>query len=119
MERRPVRILRPCIDCGRPTAGSRCPKHAAERERERQARQPYRRAYESSIYRENRRIRLKRAGNRCERIVDDGRRCPNAASETHHVIPLSAAKSYEEALALCDWRNLRAVCWRHNPRGQR
>lgn len=27
--------LRPCLDCGRPSSGSRCPTHQAKRERER------------------------------------------------------------------------------------
>lgn len=107
-------IPKPCLRCRRPTDGgsycSRCEP------RVRRAAQPYRRAYSSSIYQANRAIRMKRARGRCEAVVD-GARCENAASETHHVIPLSQARSYEEALALCDWPNLRAVCWRHNPRG--
>ena len=110
-------IRRPCLDCGRPSRGSRCPEHAAEHERERQARQPYRAAYRSDVYRENRRIRLARAGYRCERVLPDGSRCTHAAVETHHVIPLSTARSYGEALRLCDWRNLEALCRTHHPRG--
>ena len=106
-------IPKPCIRCGRPSAGSYCSPHE---EQIRAASMPYRRAYNSAIYRENRRIRMDHAKDRCEAMVGEAR-CPAAAAETHHVIPLSSARTYEEALALCDWRNLRAVCWPHNPRG--
>ncbi|HXF73707.1 MAG TPA: hypothetical protein VNO79_13995, partial [Actinomycetota bacterium] len=84
-------ILRPCIVCGRPSRGSRCPSHAREFEAARQARQPYRAAYLSERYRTARRIRLELAGWRCERILPSGERCPRRAEETHHRIPLSEA----------------------------
>ncbi len=112
------RIGRPCIDCGRrTTTGSRCPRHAAEHEAARQARQPYRAAYLSEEYRTARAIRLRRAGHRCERILADGSRCPNRATETHHTVELSTARTYEEAIALCRPELLEAVCPGHNPRG--
>jgi hypothetical protein len=80
---------------------------------------PYRLAYSSAFYREQRSIRLRRAGYRCEAILANGERCPATAMETHHVDPLSTARSLEEAIAMCNWRNLRAVCRPHNPRGRR
>jgi hypothetical protein len=116
----PVRkrsIGRPCVVCGRRTyTGSRCEVHAAQLEATRQARQPYRAAYRSAEYRAARRRRLDLAAGRCEFVDEAGVRCPRAASETHHVIPLSSAMSYDLALALCTPVNLRAVCHRHNPR---
>ncbi len=112
------RILRPCLVCGRPTRrGSRCPRHAAEAERRRQARQLYRLAYASPEYRTARAIRMRQAGGRCERILPSGERCSLPAEETNHVVPLSAARSLEEALSLCSVENLEAVCRRHHPRG--
>lgn len=60
---------------------------------------------------------MRQAGRRCERILPSGERCPAPAEETNHVIPLSTARSLEEALALCAPENLEAVCRRHHPRG--
>jgi hypothetical protein len=112
------RIRRPCIVCGRSTdRGSRCPRHALDAERQRQARQPYRFAYFTPVYRRERAAALERSGGRCERIREDGTRCPLPALETNHRVPLSSARSRDEALALCDRSNLEATCWRHNPRG--
>jgi hypothetical protein len=83
-----------------------------------QARQPYRFAYQSAIYRGNRRRALKRAGGRCERMIGD-LRCPMPATEVNHRVPLSAAgRDRVAALALCELANLEAVCHDHNPRGQ-
>lgn len=113
-----VRIGRPCIDCGVSTTnGSRCPRCAGPVEAERQSRQPYRAAYASPEYASARRIRLRRAGYRCERILPDGRRCPKPAEECNHTIPLSSARSLDEAIALCRWELLEAVCFPHHPRG--
>ncbi len=116
-----MRIRRPltrrCLRCGRRTTASRCSECRAKLELERQSRQPYRAAYSSPEYRAARRITLQRAGGRCERILPDGSRCPRPAEETNHRIPLSAARSLEEALALCVEANLEAVCFDHNPRG--
>jgi hypothetical protein len=111
------RIRRPCLDCGRTADGTRCDGCAAIYEAKRQARQPYRAVYGSPEYHSARRIRIKRAGGRCERILPGGTRCPRHAVETHHTIPLSSAGSYEEALALCRWELLEATCYSHNPRG--
>lgn len=127
-------IGRPCIDCGRPAAGTRCAIHEAEHERRRQARQPYRAVYSSAFYQRERLARIRMAGERCEALVEVALvaagfgipaepysvelvRCDGVAQEAHHTIPLSTAISYEEALAFCHRRHLRAVCWRHNPRG--
>ena len=113
-----VRIGRPCLDCGqRTTNGSRCPRCAGPVELERQARQPYRLAYASPEYASARRIRLRRAGYRCERLLPDGTRCPAPAAETNHTIPLSSSRTYEEAIALCRWDLLEGVCFEHHPRG--
>jgi len=113
------RIGRPCIECGRPTLGSRCEQHAAEVELERQARQPYRAAYFSGEYEAARAAAFRRAGGRCEARWPNGSRCRAPAEEAHHLVALSTASSYEEAIALCDEANLLAVCFRHNPRGGR
>lgn len=91
--------------------------HAAALERARQTRQPYRAAYFSSAYRSARRERLAQAGGRCEAILPDGTRCQRKAEEVHHVVPLSQARSCEEAELLCTPSNLRAVCRDHHPRG--
>jgi hypothetical protein len=111
------RIRRPCIVCGASTIGSRCPRHAIDVERARQARQPYRAAYFTPFYRRERAAVLKRSGGQCERVEAGGIRCTNPALETGHRVPLSTARSLQEAIALCDRGNLEAVCWRHNPRG--
>ncbi len=110
-------IARPCIECGRPTTGSRCRLHAVPIERARQARQVYRAAYLSVEYRTARGRRLRQAGWRCERILPSGARCGRPAGETHHTVPLSEARDYEEALAFCRVELLEAVCSEHNPRG--
>ena len=115
---RRLKLPRPCIECGRKTRnGTRCTACAPIKERQRQARQWYRFAYRTPTYRTNRAIAIRRAGGRCVREVD-GERCRYPAQETDHRIPLSTARSPDEAIALCDWRNLDPVCWRHNPRGQ-
>ncbi len=115
-----VRIGRPCLDCGRRTTnGSRCERCAGPVELERQSRQVYRAAYGSPEYASARRIRLRRAGYRCERILPDGTRCTASAEETNHTIPLSSARTYEEAIAFCRWELLEAVCVPHHPRGPR
>lgn len=112
------RIGRPCVGCGRPTtSGSRCSQCAEPIEAARQARQIYRTAYASPEYRTARRAAMRRAGGRCVRILPGGERCPNQAQETNHLIPLSAAATVEDAIALCVAENLEAVCWIHHPRG--
>lgn len=109
-----------CSGCGGTSyAGPRCERCAAPVEARRRAAQPYRAAYYSSQYRAARRARLKAAGGQCEALLEHGVRCTGLAQEAHHVIPLSTARSYAEAIALCAISNLRAVCWRHNPRGGR
>lgn len=110
-------IPKPCVDCGRRTiGGSRCGRCAPRAEVRRQLRQPYRIAYFSPEYRRARARRLRRAGGRCEAILSDGTRCLKIAQETHHLTPLSTARSLRQALALCTEANLRAVCVQHNPR---
>jgi hypothetical protein len=111
--------LRPCLDCGTPTGATRCLQCSGPFEARRQARQPYRAAYGSAKYREARRIRIIMAGEQCEFYDGFGQRCHRPAVETHHMIPLSSARSLEEALELCSVTNLRAVCFGHNPRGQK
>jgi hypothetical protein len=113
---------RPCLDCGRTIRGgkgSRCRDCARKAEATRQSRQPYRAAYDSPEYRSAREVRMRAAGGRCEWIRPDGSRCPDPAVETHHTIPLSTARSYDEAIALCVPELLRATCFIHNPRGDR
>lgn len=103
-------IGRRCLRCSRIVHGrSYCVEHAAE---ERAIRQPYAAAYQSREYRRARRTRFELAGGRCESVG-----CGQPASEAHHLIPLSRARSYAEAVALCTVENLRAVCFSHNPRG--
>lgn len=110
------RLQKPCLDCGALSPNTRCPRHTAIHEATRIVRQPYRAAYFTPFYREQRLIALLRAGWRCERVTDD-ERCPRAASETNHIVPLSTARSYDAAIALCIATNLEAVCFDHNPRG--
>jgi hypothetical protein len=105
------RIGRRCLNrrCARTTySGSYCPEHAASSRLERQ---PYAAAYWTPEYHAARRARLELAGYRCET-------CGAPAEETHHVIPLSSARTLAEAVALCTVENLRAVCFDHNPRGK-
>lgn len=67
-------------------------------------------------YHAARKVTLERAGGRCERVIDRVR-CSVLARKTNHIVPLSTARSMDEALALCLPGNLEAVCLRHNPRG--
>jgi hypothetical protein len=114
----PARV---CIDCGRriPAKGSRCAECQAPLEQARQARQPYRGAYSSALYRRNAKECIRRAGGRCTRILADETRCTAVAVEAGHVVPLSRSTSLAEALMLCELDNLEAVCFDHNPRGAR
>jgi len=108
-------IRRPCLECGRPTTGSRCPEHQRAVEA---SRPEEREAYRTALYRANRRARFRYAEGRCEH-VEDGQRCWAKAVEIHHVIPLVVARNSREAKLLNTFDNLRAVCRRHNPRGVR
>ena len=112
--------VRTCIDCGRRIARSksRCIKCARPIEAELQSRQWYRAAYNTAIYRSNRRLAFKRAGGQCERVLTSGRRCGAMATEANHIRPLSKARTMVEALYLCHVDNLEAVCSGHNPRGR-
>jgi hypothetical protein len=119
--------VRPCLDCGRPTNGSRCDQHEAARQAARADKldalhqaQEWRRAYGSSKYQKARAMVRIRSGGRCEAInALTGERCPAMAEEAHHIKPLSHAETYEDALALCTPENLADVCRPHNPRGGR
>jgi hypothetical protein len=107
--------LTACLDCGRPSRGSRCSVHTRTAETLRQARQPSRVGY-SSPHQAARRERMRLSGGQCEHIDRDGRRCSHAARETHHLVPLSVAgANLKLAIALCDVTNLRAVCKEHHP----
>jgi hypothetical protein len=110
-------IRRPCQACGIPTTGVRCSLCQGKAEAARQARQPYRAAYESPEYRKSRIAARRRSGGRCEAVDAAGARCPSPATEAHHTVPLSTARSLDEAIALCRPELLRDVCHRHNPRG--
>src|SRR5437660_10561998 len=72
-------LLKPCLDCGHLSRGSRCSVHTRTAELERQARQPYRAAYSSPEYRRARAERMKVAGGACEYVYLGGRRCGRAA----------------------------------------
>lgn len=104
------RIGRRCLRCSTTVyRGSYCAAHELPNRLERQ---PYAAAYWSPEYRAARKARLELAGYRCEV-------CGAPAEETHHVIPLSNARSLREAIQLCTIENLRAVCFDHNPRGHK
>lgn len=112
-------MKRPCLDCGTVTAGQRCRDCAAAVDARRQRRQWYRFVYTTAEYRRARAAVRVRSGGRCEANVD-GVRCAALAVECHHVRPLSACRSEQEAFALgTDPANLRDVCFGHNPRGGR
>jgi hypothetical protein len=105
-----VKIGRRCLRCGQTAYGeSYCP---GCRELVRAERQPYAAAYQSPQYRAARRERIRISGGVCE--VGG---CYAAVDETHHVVPLSRARTLSAAIALCTVENLRAVCFEHNPRG--
>jgi hypothetical protein len=76
----------------------------------------WRQVRSSAFYRANRRIRIRKAGGQCERVIDDVR-CPAPATEANHTIPLATARSLAEAIELSRWELLEAVCPSHNPRG--
>lgn len=109
-------IRRPCIRCGAPTDRSYCPQHELDAEAERDVQEWWREAYRSPEYHEARKVVLEAARGRCVRQVD-GLRCTAPARETNHIVPLSTARSMDEALVLCAPANLEAVCRNHNPRG--
>lgn len=109
--------MKACATCGRRSIRERCPRCETAYERRRQASQPYRRAYSSPEYRVARKVIRQRSGGRCEAILPGGRRCSERATEAGHRIPLSTARSYAEAVALCRPELLEDVCRAHNPRG--
>lgn len=109
--------MRTCLDCGREIAtGSRCRDDERAREQGRNLAEPWRAAYSSAVYRENRAAVIAEAGGICTRVLPNGR-CRIEATEANHIIPLSTARSFEEAIRLCDKANLEATCSVHNPRG--
>jgi hypothetical protein len=109
------RAPKACLVCGRRTSGgSRCDVHQAREDARQQARQWYRAVYGTGVYQSNRRIRMAKAGGQCERVIQDVR-CIARAVECHHTMPLSTARSLDEALAFSRWELLEAVCARHHP----
>lgn len=77
---------RPCLVCGIASAGNYCPTHLPTvDEAERNARNPYRRAYKSAEYARNRQIRFERSRGRCNHcnIALDP-----AEWECDHIVPL-------------------------------
>lgn len=109
--------MRTCLDCGAEIdGGTRCGACARDRDHRRDDAEPWRQAYSSAVYRENRQAVIAAAGGRCTRILPNGR-CWIEATETNHIVPLSTARSFAEAIRLCAMENLEAVCTTHNPRG--
>lgn len=82
--------LKPCLTCGRPSSGSRCPAHAL-------------RNGSTRAWRRLRTEILLRDGSRCQV-------CGRPAAEVDHITPLVDGGTDHPA-------NLRAVCSAHNPRG--
>lgn len=77
---------RPCMVCGRPSQGNYCAAHdPAADEAERQARNPYRKAYQSAEYARNRQLRFEISRGRCESC---GIPLLPAEWECDHLVPL-------------------------------
>lgn len=92
---------RPCLVCGIASAGNYCPTHLpAVDEAERNARNPYRRAYKSAEYARNRQIRFERSRGRCNscNIALDP-----AEWECDHIVPLKdgGTNALENLVVLC------------------
>jgi 5-methylcytosine-specific restriction endonuclease McrA len=128
-------LPRACTVCGRPSTGSRCPRHADQHyatpvacrvcgkpgpkawcpdhdpihapktEAERRAQQPWREAYSYSEYHRERQAVLRRAAGRCEKCGRTDR-----PLEVDHRVPLSTGTSREQWLALSRRDNLWALC---------
>ena len=91
----------PCVVCSRPTQGMYCPQHKPELdEAERNARNPYRRAYKDKQYAANRQHRFERARGRCEGC---GIVLMPGEWECDHFIPLKQGGTN-------DITNLRVLC---------
>lgn len=97
-----------CRICGRPSPKSFCAEHdpimGNLSEKDRLARQPWRRGYRDPNYHRERQAVVSRAGGRCEKC---GRAGP---LEVDHIVPLSTAQSVEDLQALNRRDNLRALC---------
>jgi 5-methylcytosine-specific restriction endonuclease McrA len=65
------------------------------------------RVYDAAWTRLSRLVRAQ-AGGRCE-VVTDGRRCPEPATSTDHIVPVSEAPHLR-----LERSNLRASCAKHN-----
>lgn len=93
--------MRACLDCGKPTEGSRCPEHARAKERKRARRAKalgLTGARGSTAASRSRRARvLERAGHRC-------RYCGVAATIADHFVPLAKGGQDEEdnLVAACE-----------------
>ena len=74
--------LKPCLDCGTPTHGTRCPAHQREHDRVR-ADAPQRRARSSARYQQARAAAKRRDNHRCQR-------CGATDNlEAHHLVALA------------------------------
>lgn len=92
---------RPCLVCGRASQGNYCPQHRPEvDEAERNARNPYRRAYKDAQYAKNRQHRFERARGRCEAC---GIHLEVGKWECDHLVPIKDGGTN-------DITNLRVLC---------
>lgn len=96
-------MKRPCLDCGTPATGSRCPEHTRQAQRQRDIRRgtAHARGYNAE-YRHNRRIVLEESNYAC-------RWCGRYANTVDHVIPLSRGGSNDvgNLVASCAYCNSR------------
>lgn len=87
--------LKPCMVCGIPTQGSRCPKHT----------------YRNGSTRAWRKLRsqiLIRDGHRCTH-TENGKRCINATNlHVDHIVPLAhgGTNTRDNLTTLCETHNL-------------
>lgn len=96
-----VRALRPCLDCGRPTASSRCPACHNRRFPSQWTPPPGWQQTRARVF--------ARLGRRCLVPTADGSPCGAPAASVDHIVPRSQGGT--EALA-----NLRPACKSCNSR---
>jgi 5-methylcytosine-specific restriction protein A len=88
-------VNRPCLDCGRPAEGTRCPEHQRAHQRERNAQQSTY-GYSSPRWRELRAEALRRDGYRCQRPG-----CCRTEDLTVHISPDLGGDHARATLADC------------------
>ena len=90
--------MRPCLDCGTPTTGTRCPTHQRERQRARNQRRTW---YHGDWERTSR-------AARAAHLAQHGPICPGHQRPPHPVDPPDLQLDHTTGQVLCRWCNVAA-----------